>query len=441
MTTPRPARSTRAAFSLFELLIVVGIILVMMILTVPSFATLVKSNNFSSAVNQLAGGLEAARERAIARNRETAVAVLFDIETRQTSLLILDAVGSRGALALSPAASSGAQNATVFVPASNSPPIVLPEGTAIFGLSTHHVLPDGDNQLDSIDNLANASATYETRLISDGTNNPDELDQRTTAWYTGSVVPDPDDPDVLVNTWLAPRNDPRVYLDPRPGERDIDLPVRAIEEITYADLWGLLRDGNVPRPGFESTEEDAVRYMRHAQSFMIRFSPQGRILAVSSDTGQVDQAGYAYLELPENPVASGAGVPAEMVGKAFDAYGRFDPEAIPRNQTEITPSPFSYESAGENPEVILRAVSRLAVVDLQDLYKGTGVSKPWLLHPSLTDAASQAPWPDVYSPGDGPEIMSTDEELDRLVIAMSKWIDENAVLLDFSRFSGRVMKR
>ena len=59
----------------------------------------------------------------------------------------------------------------------------------------------------------------------------------------------------------------------------------------------------------------------------------------------------------------------------------------------------------------------------------------------MTDAASQAPWPDVYSPGDGPEIMSTDEELDRLEIAVSKWVDENAVLLDFSRFSGRVMKR
>ena len=53
-----PAR----AFSLFELLIVVGIIVILLAIIAPSIAELVKSNNYSAAVNQLSGTLEAARQ-------------------------------------------------------------------------------------------------------------------------------------------------------------------------------------------------------------------------------------------------------------------------------------------------------------------------------------------------------------------------------------------
>jgi hypothetical protein len=130
-----------------------------------------------------------------------------------------------------------------------------------------------------------------------------------------------------------------------------------------------------------------------------------------------------------------------MVGMPFDSPSRFDPEAAPRDQTQVTPSPIDYSSAGPNPEVALRAVTRLAVVDLQDLQRGTGVSKPWLLRPAITDMMHQAPWPEEYVPGDVEPIPSGDEELNVLVRDVSSWIDENAVLLDFSRYSGRVMRR
>ena len=430
----------RAAFTLFELLVVVGIIILLMILTVPSFATLVKSNNYTAAVNQLSGTLEAARERAIARNTETAVAVLFDLETERTSLHILDRAG-RGALGLSTEPDSGAQYASVFVPAPSTSPTELPEGVMIFGLSTHHIVPDGDDIQDSIESIVSGSALYTSRVITDGTHNPDELGVRTTAWYAGSVIPDPDDPNVMVNTWLVPRNDPRVYMDPTIDGRDIELPVREPKGVSLDELWSLIRDTSDDPPGLKTDDVMATSYMRHAQSFMIRFSPQGQILAVSADTTQTDQSGYAFLEFPGNPVATGSAIPPEMQGLAFDAFARFDPEATPRNQTEVTPSPFPYEHAGANPEVVLRSVSRLAVVELQELYRGTGVFKPWLLHATITDPDSQAPWPDEYAPGDGPVISSFDEELDRLMISMSEWVDQNAVLVEFSRFSGRVMKR
>jgi|GEM_PF-1454857 len=438
-TRPRPRR----AFTLFELLVVVGIILVLLILTVPGFADLVKSNNYSAAVNQLSGALEAARERAIARNRQTAVAILFDLQEdgrHRARLLILDEAG-RGALALRPEPDSGGQYATVFHPAANTTPIILPPGVMIFGLSRHHFLPDGDSVSSAYEDLLNGSARYEDRVISLGASNPDELDQRTAGWYVGALFPDPDDPGVLVNPWLPPRNDPRVYMDARLGERDIESPIREVHEVPLRALWDLLRTpAPDPPPGLETTDESAVAYMRHAQSFMIRFSPDGSIIAADADTTQTDQAGYAYLEFPNNPVAAEPSVD-EMIGRPFDAAGRFDPEAAPRDQTRLTPPPINYESAGENPEVVLRAASRLAVVDLQDLQRGTGVARPWILRPALTDPMNQAPWPDVYDPGDLPPIDSSDLALNELVRDVSDWIDDNAVILDFSRFSGRIMRR
>lgn len=430
-------RGSRGAFTLFELLVVVGIILILMIITVPSFASLVKSNNFSGAVNQLAGTLEAARERAIANNRQTAVAVLFDLSTQRCRLLILDEAG-RGAMALRPEADSGGQFATVFHPAQNSSPVELPKGVMIFGLSKHHLLPDGD---DPYSDLLNGSATYDDRVVSEG-RFQDERNVFTTGWYVGGIVPDPDDSTVLVNTWLAPRNDPRVYMDPRLGERDIEPPLRDPSEVPLVALWNLLRTPEPDAPeGLLTTAEDAVAYMRHAQSFMIRFSPEGNVIALSADTTQNDQAGYAFIDFPGNPIATGNGVPPEMVGRAFDAAGRFDPEATPRDQTLVVTVPFPYERAEENPEVALRAASRLAVVDLQDLQRGTGISRPWLVRSALTDPDTQAPWPDVYAPGDVEAIDSDDEAMNTLVIEMSRWIDENAVLIDFSRFSGRLLRR
>jgi type II secretory pathway pseudopilin PulG len=437
----RKRATTRRAFSLFELLVVVGIIIIILILTVPGFAGLVKSNNFAAAVNQLAGTLEAARERARANNRQTAVAVLFDLDQEgdhRTRLLILEEAG-RGAMALRPEPGAGGQFATVFRPAANTTPILLPPGVMIFGLSRHHFLPEGGYTA-----LLSGSATFMDRVISDGGDNPDERNTVTSGWYVGAAFPDPDESEILVNPWLAPRNDPRIYMDPVQGGRDISAPIRDVAEISIEDLWSVIRDNPETIPGFETTPEDAVRYMRHAQSFMIRFSPNGSIIATSADTTQTDQAGYAYLEFPDGPVATDPSV-ADMIGEPFDNPSRFDPEAAPRDRTLQQgglPPTIAYETAGPNPEVALRAVTRLAVVDLQDLQRGTGVSKPWLLRTALTDPDHQAPWPDEYVPGDVAPIPSNDaDQLNALVRDVSRWIDRNAVLLDFSRYSGRVMRR
>ena len=156
-----PARGERprGAFTLFELLVVVVIVLVLLSVMAPSVAELVKSNNFSAAVNQLAGTLEAARERAIAQNKQTAVAVLFDVETERCRLQILDERSNRGDLA-EVVVDSAAQQATVFSPARNSTPVLLPEGTMVFGLSQNHRPPDGDDPEEQVDSILNQTATY-----------------------------------------------------------------------------------------------------------------------------------------------------------------------------------------------------------------------------------------------------------------------------------------
>jgi len=442
-----PARGVRwrGAFTLFELLVVVVIVLVLLSVMAPSVAELVKSNNFSAAVNQLSGTLEAARERAIAQNKQTAVAVLFDVETERCRLQILDERSNRGDLA-EVVVDTLAQDATVFAPAQNSTPVLLPEGTMVFGLSQYHFLPDGDEREEQIDSILSQTAMYEDRLISRG-ESEDEEDEFTPGWYVGSVIADPDDTTMLVNTWLAPRNDPRQFMDPRLGERDIDAPLRELGAVELKQLWRVARGETTDiQPGLTTDRADAVRYIRNAQSFMIRFSPQGTVIAFDADTTQADQSGYAFLDFPEGPIATGDSAPTDEDGNPvpFDNPQRFDPETATRDRTVRTQSPppiFMAEDAAPNPEVVLRATSRLAVVDLQDLQEATAIARPWLLHTALTDPDHMAPWPDVFVASDGEELMSGSEELDRLVVEMSRWIDENAVVIDFSRFSGRVVKR
>jgi len=450
-STYRRSGSARGglAFTLFELLVVVVIILVLLSVMAPSVSDLVKSNNFSSAVNQLSGTLEAARERAIAQNSQTAVAVLFDLETERCSLQILDEVSNRGDLA-DVVTDSLAQDATVFRPARSSTPVVLPKGTMVFGLSQHHFLPDGVDRTARIDSILNGSATFGDRVISEG-GTEDERMQSTAGWYVGSVVVDPDDMTMLVNTWLAPRSDPRQFMDPRIAMgRDIERPLRELKEVSLESLWDLARGETMDiQPGLLTTPEDAVRYIRHARSFMVRFSPQGSVIAFDADTTQADQAGYAFLESLDGPIATGPMVPLGPDGEPvpFDNPQRFDPETRPRDRTltggEDPPPVFDVDDAPPNPEVVLRSASRLAVVDLQDLQEGTGIARPWMLHPHLTDmdVDHMEPWPDVFVGGDGTETPSEDVALTRLVVEMSRWIDENAVVIDFSRFSGRVVKR
>jgi len=434
-----PAR----AFSLFELLIVVGIIVILLAIIAPSIAELVKSNNYSAAVNQLSGTLEAARQRAISRGKQTAVAVLYDVGANQCSLVILEETSNRGDIARG--AEPAGQFATVFQPVKSSTPVLLPEGVMIFGISSNHILPDGENQQARIDSLFGGAAEYRDQAITNTVEQltDDERDALTTAWYAGAIIRNADDT-ALVNPWLTPRNDPRVYFDAVLGGRDIDRPLKTPDQVPIADIWNAVRDDNTETAGFETTPEDAVAYVRHAQSFMIRFSTTGSVLSADADLDEDAQTRYSYLEYDAVPVAAGGSVPDEMVGVPYDSPTRFDPETLPRDRSNLFEDPpptFTYTSADANPEVILRAATRLAVVDLQDLQRGTTITRPWALHPALTDPDYQAPWPDQYVHGDERRISNTDEELDTLVRDMSEWIDRNAVIIDFSRHAGRVLRR
>jgi len=112
-----------------------------------------------------------------------------------------------------------------------------------------------------------------------------------------------------------------------------------------------------------------------------------------------------------------------------DSDFTFDPERIRPNIQE--PSP--------NPEVWLRSVNQLAIVSFQRLSGGTQIDRPWELHPST----SQAPWPDVRGSAQyqSAPLDPANDEIDDLVIAVTRWIDQNAEIIGFDRYSGAAQRR
>ena len=72
MTTSAP-HSKRSAFTLVELLVVIGIMATLLVLVVPSFTGLGRGQSMRSAVTQLRSTLSLARQWAITRNEKTYV--------------------------------------------------------------------------------------------------------------------------------------------------------------------------------------------------------------------------------------------------------------------------------------------------------------------------------------------------------------------------------
>ncbi len=180
------------------------------------------------------------------------------------------------------------------------------------------------------------------------------------------------------------------------------------------DPWDALRPiGTSPA----LAEPDAIAAIRSANSFMIQFDATG-VLTTSTALGGQDLVN-AYLELSDAPlvVSSASTVP-------YDSGQRFDPE----NFKGIQP-----EERSPNREVILRSASQLAVVDLARLEDGVGFPRPWLFRPSSSKAAS-FPW--IWG-GENTSASQRDER----VRAVSRWIDLNAEIIGFNRYSGNIIRR
>ena len=374
MPSPRlPSRSSSplrgAAFTLFELLVVVTIITLASVLIVPAVKTMSASANYTQAVNTVTAALGNARARAIRTGRATAVAFLFDTTANdgagQYTLQVLEVLGQGGAGYLTDR--TGFQNdgtyAQAFRPAVGEANIPLPAGMGVYGLS-YALEPSGS-----------------------------KIDSETFGWYAGEVLP-VSGTQPKTYPWIFPRNDARMFLTPDPSGNNDVFPTTAT--------------------AMTAPQRKAAR---SANSFMVEFDASGAVVAASNEGGR--SLVNAYIEFPGEPYNLDLNVPTPV---ELDNPANFDPEHAWQSPVRAAP----------NPEVILRAAYSLAVVDLNKLAKTTRIEKPWMVRSSLGGTVN-APMRTDFTPS----IYANDET----VRTISSWIDVNAEVITFNRFSGTISRR
>jgi prepilin-type N-terminal cleavage/methylation domain-containing protein len=391
---PTPAR----AFTLVEMLAVIAIIAIASAIMVPAFSNLVRSVNFSAAVNTVTTTLGSARSLAIQQKRHTAVLFMFDTETEAMTLQVLEEFQAGG----TPQGASCRYFA--FAPAAGRTPVELPAGVGIYGLpkvpgpscsSNDPCPPDSAGRVDC--------GPIEPGFI------PGWYENIYAGAATGTTSDD-------LPLWVFPHNDARLFMPNNPPT------VR----FTGVDPWAVLAGAaDVPT---SVTTSDAEAAIRAAQTYAIVFSPEGRVVeAPLSGTQPFD---LMYLEFPDGPVDRGATQSDADYGVAYDWPDIFDPDEfgagplggdVPR--TDRSP----------NREVIFKTVEQLAIVDLADLADALGVARPWFIRPG-DSGAPQPDWLDrrVYFQNDGPSAAHREA---------SSWIDDNAEVLSFSRYSGEILRR
>ena len=407
---PRSRRDS-LGFTLIEMLVVISVIVVVLAIVVPSVGRIMRSTNYAAAVNAVTATLGRARAAAMESGRPTAVAFLFDINERRYTMLVLELAPNSGAARIEigrpqtgdpdcaeDLRSLGLSNQILaYQPLRFSQPTELPVGMGVFGLSTLIPEIDTDGRARPI---LDQNGDGDVDPIAESTVGLDWDLQR---WYAGEILNDGDnDPDNNVVPWIFPRNDPRLYVD------------------EGVDPWRVI-SGEQTTPSLNIDEARSV--VRHAQSFAIAFRPDGSVSANFGDG--ITQPFDAYIEWPNEPLdESGTGlVPGSSVRASlpYDHIDAFDPGCI---------NPIDPSLTRPNPEVRLRTAALLAVVDLQSLQAGAGVSEPWLVRPD----SSLAPRP---STGDRKSRLINDE----FVLSMSRWIDQNAQVIGFNRYTGATVKR
>ena len=334
MTPMRPTirRFLAPAFTLIELLVVIAIISIALSIMLPSYGRMVESTNYASSVNLVTATLGNARAHAIRSGRHTAVAFMYDLGTRQGSMVVLELSGSQGGvLSTAPGGPPGGVYAQVFRPIPNTVPIELPKGTAVMGLAFTHVPKDIREE---------------------------SIDRDTAHWYAGELIANRDR---NIVPWIFPRNDPRNFI---PGDIDtitgqpID-PWKALVDVSY---------GSNVEPRVSPSE--AATAVRHAATFCIQFSPEGTVVTTTPSGG--DETLDAFIDLADDPRDL-----SDPNGETFDDPLVFDPEI--RDASANNPS--------ANPEVVLRSANLLAVVDIGRMIKETGFNEPWFLRPQDSRAA------------------------------------------------------
>lgn len=401
---------SRCAFTLVEMLIVISIIAIGATLMVPAFAEVIRSINYTGAINAVTSSLGNARAQAIRTGRHAGVVFLFDIETETASVQVVDLL-QPGALTEFGSAPLEETIGVAMRPVPGQVPVLLPKGTAVVGLSLK---------------VAQADVAVDTSGSS-----------TTWSWYAGqSQDPTNPDPSVRRPLWLFPQNDSRLYTKNNPP---------------FAKTWGVdpweVLAGRAPT-GVTVSQGEAEQAVRHAQSFLVVFSPSGSV--VSDIESGATMVKNAWLEFSDGPI------PLNLpTGVAYDWRDRFDPQnlgktlggssergaTVPANPSEIRP----------NPEVFLRVAEQLAVVDVATMSEALGIARPWLVRPQQSNAP-QPEWIQNLKggiKGNSLSYLGADQDPSSgdavekwpLHRQISKWVDENAEIISFSRYTGAIIRR
>ncbi|MDX2114358.1 MAG: prepilin-type N-terminal cleavage/methylation domain-containing protein [Planctomycetota bacterium] len=379
--TTIPFRSR--GFTILELLVVISIILVVIASILPAFGRLIESQNYTSAINSVTATLGSARALAISSGRRTGVVFLWDEERERMRLEVVqyNAPGS-----LHYWATRSSQYADAFVPAPNIVPVELPPRIGVFGLAPVSLRrPDLDPQAASISDLNNPlTSQWE--------------------WYGGDVI-DGDDNDPANDRllWIFPRNDPRIFT-PRRDSRDLGID-------PWARILGQPTDGSI-------TDSEAQLALWNATTFFVQFDERGTAVAVARDGRDVSNAYLEFLNEPRDR--------SDPDSLPYDSPYTFDPWG---NGPGVQQSAVAQDRRERNPEVMLRSADQFAVVDLGRMVDAVGSARAWLVRPE----SSRAPQP-LWLADAG----LFDDELAREV---SRWIDLNAEIITFNRFSGNVIRR
>ncbi len=148
-----PAACARA-FTLIELIVVMGAIVLLLAVAVPSFTTLIASQKRSLAQSQLQTGVQVARTLALEQYRgtDTAAVFSFDAGGRLTIIPMVQA-GTIPDVDGDPTTYTAGDpviERDVFVPVPNAAPVALPDGWMVRGLVTDSDVPAGSAWYDNV---------------------------------------------------------------------------------------------------------------------------------------------------------------------------------------------------------------------------------------------------------------------------------------------------
>lgn len=179
----------RAGFTLVELLVVMGVILVLVVMTLPAFRAIQKSGRLSGAINAVTNILSNARAQAVREGRDVAVMFRFDTLRQTCSMEVLRA---EGVVYDADQVSEGMDAATVFVPVKGQAPVTLPRGAGVLGYGYGASRTNQGNERLPRNWYGDVAAYYK---------------------YTATDKSDP---------WLQPRTDVRVMAeDQTPSDTDV----------------------------------------------------------------------------------------------------------------------------------------------------------------------------------------------------------------------------